>query len=67
MLKDHKLPDCMLPDGAPPCDTYQRLFETAQRYEQALLDIMRHQKVVGGGYYQNTGAWNIASIAINKK
>jgi hypothetical protein len=32
-----------------------------EELEQALKDIKRHQKIISGGMYEQTGAWQIAS------
>lgn len=37
-----------------------------QSLEKALLDIMRHQKIIAGGIYEKTGAWNIANETLKK-
>lgn len=67
MIKDLKLPDCMMPDGGHSCPAYLDIYELARKYEQALNDIRRHQKIVGGGFHANTGAWQIANKALNTK
>jgi hypothetical protein len=35
--------------------------------EKALQNICRHQKIIAGGVYQQTGAWRIANDALNKE
>lgn len=35
-LKDFPMPCCMMPDGADPCDTYQKLFEKAAELEKVI-------------------------------
>jgi hypothetical protein len=38
--------------------------ERIEELEQALKDIKRHQKIISGGMYEQTGAWQIASKAL---
>lgn len=38
--------------------------ERIQELEKALRDIKRHQKIIGSGFYESTGAWQIANKAL---
>ena len=38
-IKDFELPHCMMPDGADPCGTYQKLWAHALEMEQRIAAL----------------------------
>jgi len=40
-INNMKMPECMLPDGAPACEAYQELYEHARLMEGRLESIRR--------------------------